>query len=41
MYIIFFFNIKHHPGFKLVFPIPDSQGSQQNAFAQLQENRSH
>lgn len=38
MYIILFFNIENHPGVKLVFPIPHSQGSQENAFAQLQEN---
>lgn len=35
---MYFFDIEHHPGSKLVFPIPHSQVSQKNAFVQLQEN---
>lgn len=36
--IILLFNIKHHPGVKLVVPICHSQVSQENAFSQFRED---
>lgn len=38
MYKLLFFNTKHHPGVKLVFPSPHIQVSQEKAFAQFQED---